>query len=90
MKMNPIIINTGRGALIETCHIIQALKNKPICGLGIDVYENKADLFFEDHSPDVMTDNNLSRIVSLPNVIVTGHQAFFTDEAMNSISNTTL
>lgn len=90
LKMNPFIIKTGRGALIETCHIIQALNNKQIYGLGIDVYENEADLFFEDHSLDVMTDDILSRIVSLPNVIVTGHQAFFPDEAMNNISHTTL
>ena len=90
MKDDVMIINTSRGALIDTREVITALKSGRIGHLGLDVYEEEADLFFEDLSRGVIQDDVFSRLLTFPNVIVTGHQAFFTKEAMCSIAESTL
>lgn len=90
MKDGVIIVNTSRGGLLHTKDLIQGLKTKKIAGLAIDVYEEEADIFFEDKSTSIIEDDSLMRLLSFPNVLVTGHQAFFTDVAMNNIVETTL
>jgi len=90
MKPGVMIINTSRGALLDTPAVIDGLKQKRIGALGIDVYEEEAGLFYEDHSNEIIQDEMLSRLLTFPNVIVTGHQAFFTREAMRNIAETTL
>ena len=90
MKDGVMIINTGRGKLINTNALIKGLKNKKIGSAGLDVYEEESDHFFEDHSNIVMDDDVLARLLSFNNVIVTSHQAFFTKEAMKNIAETTL
>lgn len=89
-KPGAILINTSRGALIDTEAVIEALKSGQLSGLGIDVYEQEADLFFRDLSNEIITDDVIQRLVSFPNVIVTGHQAFLTREALTTISETTI
>ncbi len=90
MKQGVMLINTSRGALIDTPDVIDGLKDGKIGYLGLDVYEEEGDLFFEDLSDKVIHDDVFSRLLTFPNVIVTGHQAFFTSDAMKSISATTL
>ena len=90
MKHGAMLINTSRGGLIDTAAAIEALKSGQLGALGIDVYEEEGDLFFEDLSNQVITDDVFSRLLTLPNVMVTGHQAFFTAEAMENIARTTL
>lgn len=90
MKDGVMIINTGRGKLIDTKAIIKGLKTKKIGSAGLDVYEEEADYFYEDHSDYVMDDDTLARLLSFNNVIVTSHQAFFTKEALANIAQTTL
>jgi D-lactate dehydrogenase len=90
MRPDALVVNTSRGALIDTPAIIEALKAGRLRGLAIDVYEEEERLFFEDHSADVMQDDTFARLLTLPNVIVTGHQAFFTDKALAEIARTTL
>jgi D-lactate dehydrogenase len=90
MRPGTLVVNTSRGALIDTPAIITALKCGRLGGLAIDVYEEEDRLFFEDHSSDVMQDDTFSRLLTFPNVIVTGHQAFFTDVALGEIARTTL
>ena len=90
MKKGVMIINTGRGGLINTDDVIQALKHKKIDYLGIDVYEQEADLFFNDLSESVIQDDLILRLISFPNVLITSHQAFLTKEALTQIANTTL
>jgi D-lactate dehydrogenase len=90
MKDDVIIINTGRGKLINTKDLIDALKDSTIGGAGLDVYEEEEKYFFEDFSSDIILDDMLARLLSFPNVLVTSHQAFFTYEAMHAISLTTL
>jgi len=90
MRPDALVVNTSRGALIDTPAIIDALKAGRLRGLAIDVYEEEDRLFFEDHSADVMQDDTFARLLTLPNVIVTGHQAFFTDKALAEIARTTL
>jgi D-lactate dehydrogenase len=84
------IINTSRGALIDTEAAITAIKSGRIGGLALDVYEEESELFFDDHSVHIIQDDVFMRLTTFPNVLVTGHQAFFTREAMTNISNTTL
>ncbi|MGM8360685.1 2-hydroxyacid dehydrogenase [Flavobacterium sp. ARAG 55.4] len=86
MKNNVMIINTSRGALIQTSDVIQALKQGKVGYLGIDVYEQEEKLFFKDHSEDIIQDDAIQRLMSFPNVLVTAHQAFFTDEALTQIA----
>jgi D-lactate dehydrogenase len=90
MKRSVMLINTSRGALIDTKAVIDALLSGQIGYLGIDVYEDEADLFYEDHSSRMLRDDQLSRLLTQPNVIITGHQAFFTREAVTTIAETTL
>lgn len=90
MKDGAMIINTGRGQLIHTNALIEGLKNKKIGYAGLDVYEEESEYFYEDKSDKIIDDDTLARLLSLPNVIVTSHQAFFTKEAMHNIATTTL
>jgi len=90
MKNGVMLINTSRGGLIDTKAVIQGLKSKKIAYLGLDVYEEEGDLFFEDLSTEVIADDTFTRLLTFPNVLITGHQAFFTQNAMQSIAQTTL
>jgi D-lactate dehydrogenase len=90
MRPNALVVNTSRGALIDTAAMVEALKAGRLHGLAIDVYEEEDRLFFEDHSADIVQDDTFARLLTLPNVIVTGHQAFFTDQALRDIATTTL
>jgi D-lactate dehydrogenase len=90
MQRGVMLINTSRGALVDTRAVIAALKSGRIGHLGLDVYEEEADLFFEDLSSRTLQDDVFARLLTFPNVIVTGHQAFFTREALDAIASTTL
>lgn len=90
MKEGVMIINTGRGKLIHTKHLIEGLLSRKIGYAGLDVYEEEGAYFYEDCSDSVLTDDTLARLLSFNNVIVTSHQAFFTQEAMSNIAHTTL
>jgi len=90
MERRPTIINTSRGALVDTIAVIDGLKSDRVGGLAIDVYEEEGDLFFEDLSNTVIQDDVFSRLLTLPNVLVTGHQAFFTKEAVRQIADVTI
>jgi len=90
MKTGVILINTSRGAIFDTHAVISSLKSGQIGGLAIDVYEEEAGLFFADHSSDILTDDIFARLLTFPNVLVTGHQAFLTDHALHRIAETTL
>lgn len=90
MKPGVMIINTGRGQLIRTVDLIEGLKSKQIGAAGLDVYEEEAAYFYEDRSDRVIDDDTLARLLSLNNVIITSHQAFFTREALENIARTTL
>lgn len=90
MKPGVMIINTGRGQLIRTGALIEALKDKKVGSAGLDVYEEESAYFYEDTSDRVMDDDLLARLLSFNNVIVTSHQAFFTREALDNIARTTL
>ncbi|MEL6105506.1 MAG: 2-hydroxyacid dehydrogenase [Planctomycetota bacterium] len=90
MKPGVMIVNSSRGAVIDTKAVIGGLKSGQIGHLGIDVYEEEADVFFEDLSNQVIPDDTLSRLLTFPNVLVTGHQGFFTRDALQSIVETTL
>jgi D-lactate dehydrogenase len=90
MKDGVMIVNTGRGKLIHTKHLIEGLLSRKVGYAGLDVYEEEGAYFYEDHSDAVMTDDVLARLLSFNNVIVTSHQAFFTQEAMGNIAGTTM
>jgi D-lactate dehydrogenase len=90
MKPGSMLINTSRGGLIDTRAVIEALKSGHLGFLGLDVYEEEADLFFEDLSGQVLQDDVFARLLTFPNVLITGHQAFFTREALSAIALTTL
>ena len=90
MKDGVMLINTGRGTLIDTRAAIDGLKSKKIGYLGLDVYEEEENLFFEDNSNKLLQDDVFARLLTFPNVVVTGHQAFFTREALTAISDITL
>ena len=90
MKRGALLINTSRGGLVDTEAAIEALKSGQLGGIAIDVYEQEAGLFFKDLSSTVIPDDVIQRLVSFPNVILTGHQAFFTREAIGTILETTL
>ncbi|MDR5734805.1 2-hydroxyacid dehydrogenase [Caballeronia sp. LZ025] len=89
-KPGALLINTSRGALIDTEAVIEALKSGQLGGLAIDVYEQESSLFFRDLSNEIIQDDVMQRLVSFPNVIVTGHQAYLTREALTTICETTL
>jgi D-lactate dehydrogenase len=90
MKNDAILVNTSRGALIDTKALIDALLNKKFRGVALDVYEEEDEYFFEDKSDEIIDDEELIRLMSFPNVLVTSHQAFFTDESLQAIAQTTL
>jgi D-lactate dehydrogenase len=92
LKMKPgvMLINTSRGGLIDTAAVIGGLKSGRIGYLGLDVYEEEAEYFFEDFSTRVIEDDTLSRLLTFPNVIVTSHQGYFTEQALRDIARTTL
>lgn len=90
MKRGVMLINTSRGALVDTRAVIEALKSGQIGYLGLDVYEEEGDVFFRDLSGEVLQDDVLARLLTFPNVLITGHQAFFTREALEQIATTTL
>lgn len=90
MKAGVMLINTSRGAVIDTQAVIYALKSGKIGYLGLDVYEEEGDLFFEDLSNEVIQDDVFARLLTFPNVLITGHQAFFTHEALEAIAETTI
>jgi D-lactate dehydrogenase len=90
LKPGAMLLNTSRGAVIDTTAVIAALKNGRLGSLGIDVYEEEADLFFRDLSDEVLHDDVFARLLTFPNVLITGHQAFFTVEALTAIAATTL
>ncbi len=90
MKTGVMLINTSRGGLIDTSAVITRLKDKKIGYLGLDVYEEEGNLFFEDNSNSLLQDDIFARLMTFPNVVVTGHQAFFTREALATIAQITL
>jgi D-lactate dehydrogenase len=89
-KQGAMLINTSRGALVDTRAVIDAIKDQTIGYLGIDVYEEEANLFFEDLSGTIIQDDTFQLLQSFPNVVITAHQAFFTRNALEAISQTTL
>ena len=90
MKPGVMLINTSRGALLNSKACINALKTKKLGYLGLDVYEQESELFFKNHSDEINQDDIFSRLVSFKNVLITGHQGFFTQEALSEIANTTI
>ena len=90
MKKGVYLINTSRGRLIDTEAVIEGLREGKFGGVGLDVYEEEEGVFFEDRSNDIMTDDNLARLMTFPNVLVTSHMGFFTQEAMQAIAIETM
>lgn len=90
MKDGVMIVNSGRGLLIDSIDLVEGLKDKKIGAAGLDVYEEEAEYFFEDKSDEVIQDDILGRLLSFHNVLITSHQAYFTQEAIESITKTTL
>lgn len=90
MRQGAMLVNTGRGALIDTRAAIDGLKSGRIGSLALDVYEEEADLFFEDRSDEIIDDDVFARLLTFPNVLITAHQAFLTREALDAIAETTL
>jgi len=90
MKHGAMLINTSRGGIVDTQAVVEGIKNGSIGHLGLDVYEEEAKLFFEDKSDQVIRDDVFERLLTFPNVLVTGHQAFFTTEALTAIAETTI
>lgn len=90
MKPGVVIVNTSRGALIDTEALIAGIRTKQIGAACLDVYEEEGDLFYEDNSGHIIQDDNLVRLIAMPNVLVTSHQAFLTEEALQNIAQTTV
>jgi D-lactate dehydrogenase len=90
MQNGVMLINTSRGALIDTRACIQALKSRKLGYLGLDVYEQESELFFKNRSEEILQDDLFARLVSFPNVLITGHQGFFTEEALQQIAEVTV
>ena len=90
MKKGVVILNTSRGALIDAEALLDGIKARKVGAACLDVYEEEADIFFEDRSGHILNDELLSRLISMPNVIVTSHQAFLTEEALSNIAETTV
>jgi len=89
-KKGVVILNTSRGALVDAEALLNGIKARKIGAACLDVYEEESDLFFEDNSGHILEDDTLARLISMPNVIVTSHQAFLTEEALISIAETTV
>lgn len=90
LRRGAILLNTSRGGLVDTRAVVRALKSGQLGGLGIDVYEEEGDLFFENLSDKVIQDDVFMRLLTFPNVLITGHQGFFTIEALRNIAQTTI
>jgi D-lactate dehydrogenase len=90
LKKGVVIINTSRGALIDAEALLEGIKARKIGAACLDVYEEEADVFFQDFSGHIIADDTLARLISMPNVIVTSHQAFLTEEALSNIAETTV
>ena len=90
MKKGVILINTSRGAIIDTDALVDSIKARKVGAACLDVYEEESDVFFEDYSGHIIDDDTLARLISMPNVIVTSHQAFLTEEALSNIAQTTV
>ncbi len=90
MKKGVVLINTSRGALVDSHALLDGIKSRQIGAACIDVYEEEADIFFEDRSGHIIDDDTLARLISMPNVLVTSHQAFLTEEALENIAETTV
>ena len=90
MKKGVMLVNTSRGALIDAEALLEGIKARQVGGACLDVYEEEANVFFRDYSGHIVSDDVLARLISMPNVIVTSHQAFLTTEALNNIAETTL
>ncbi len=89
-KKGVVILNTSRGALVDAEALLEGIKARKVGAACLDVYEEESDLFFEDNSGHIMEDDTLARLISMPNVIVTSHQAFLTEEALQNIAETTV
>ena len=89
-KKGVVILNTSRGALVDAEALLSGIKSRKVGAACLDVYEEESDLFFEDYSGHILEDDTLARLISMPNVIVTSHQAFLTEEALRSIAETTV
>ncbi len=89
-KKGVVILNTSRGALVDAEALLEGIKSRKVGAACLDVYEEEADLFFEDNSGHILEDDILARLISMPNVIVTSHQAFLTEEALENIAETTV
>ncbi len=90
MRTGVMLINTSRGRLVDTRAVINCLKSRKIAYLGLDVYEEEGDLFFDDLSQEIITDDTFMRLLTFPNVLITSHQGFFTEEALHAIAETTI
>ncbi|CAF0793192.1 unnamed protein product [Rotaria sordida] len=90
MKQGAMLINTSRGGLVDAKALVECLKSGKLRGAALDVYENEKEYFFNDYSQQVMEDDTLARLISMPNTIVTSHQAFLTEEALKNIAETTV
>jgi D-lactate dehydrogenase len=89
MKPDAMLVNTSRGGLVDTKSVVQALKDGKLGGMALDVYEAEGKLFYNDHSGEIINDDDLARLMSFPNVLICGHQGFFTEEALREISECT-
>ena len=90
MKDGVILVNTSRGSLIDAEALLEGIKSRKVGAACLDVYEEESDLFFEDNSGHIVQDDILARLISMPNVLITSHQAFLTKEALENIAETTL
>ncbi len=90
MKEDAILINTSRGAVVNTVDLIAVLKQRRLSGVGLDVYEEESEIYYHDLRDQIIDDDNFARLLSFPNVLVTGHQGFFTKEALNMIAAITI
>lgn len=90
MKPGAMLINTSRGAVVDAAAVVAALKDQRLGSLGLDVYEEEGDLFFRDLSAEVLHDDVFARLLTFPNVLITGHQGFFTDDALRAIARATM
>lgn len=90
MKKGVVIVNTSRGALIDADALLEGIKSRKVGAACLDVYEEEADIFFEDFSGHIVNDDTLARLITMPNVLVTSHQAFLTEEALSNIAETTV
>ena len=90
MKKGVVLINTSRGALVDAEALLRGIKDRQIGAACLDVYEEESDIFFEDISNHILQDDVLARLLTMPNVLITSHQAFLTEEALDAIAQTTL